>query len=85
MAQGGARISVIDANGRVPGLLGWRRLVPTGVATRPSPLSERMPRAGGAESHDRIYVVVEPGADEGHVLAWKQGLPPAFDQLRSAF
>ncbi len=33
---------------------------------------------GGAESHDRVYVVVEPGADEGHVLAWKQGLPPAF-------
>ncbi|WP_175873735.1 SMI1/KNR4 family protein [Burkholderia sp. BCC0397] len=34
---------------------------------------------GGFEYCDRIYVVTEPGAkDHGHVLAWKQGLPPAW-------
>lgn len=33
---------------------------------------------GGFEEADRIYVVVEPGADQGHVLAWKQGLPEAW-------
>jgi hypothetical protein len=33
---------------------------------------------GGFEESDRIYVVVEPGADYGHVLAWKQGLPQAW-------
>ncbi|MDM0012697.1 SMI1/KNR4 family protein [Variovorax sp. J22P168] len=30
---------------------------------------------GGCDDADRIYVVVEPGPDDGHVLAWKQGLP----------
>jgi len=30
---------------------------------------------GGFEDCDRIYAVVEPGPDYGHVLAWKQGLP----------
>lgn len=30
---------------------------------------------GGFEDSDRIYAVVEPGPDYGHVLAWKQGLP----------
>ncbi|WP_077000404.1 SMI1/KNR4 family protein [Variovorax sp. KK3] len=33
---------------------------------------------GGFEYSDRIYTVVEPGADHGHVLAWKQGLPDAW-------
>ena len=33
---------------------------------------------GGFESMDRIYAVVEPGAGHGQVLAWKQGLPPAW-------
>ena len=34
---------------------------------------------GGFEYCDRVYVVTEPGAkDYGHVLAWKQGLPPAW-------
>lgn len=33
---------------------------------------------GGFESTDRIYAVVEPGADYGHILAWKQGLPEAW-------
>jgi hypothetical protein len=33
---------------------------------------------GGFESGDRIYAVVEPGADYGHILAWKQGLPEAW-------
>ncbi|MGS0897113.1 SMI1/KNR4 family protein [Burkholderia stagnalis] len=34
---------------------------------------------GGFEYCDRIYVVTEPDAsDYGHVLAWKQGLPPAW-------
>jgi len=33
---------------------------------------------GGFESHDRVYAVVEDGADHGHLLAWKQGLPPAW-------
>ncbi|AZQ53026.1 SMI1/KNR4 family protein [Burkholderia cenocepacia] len=34
---------------------------------------------GGFEYCDRICVVTEPGApDYGHVLAWKQGLPPAW-------
>ncbi|CAB3772315.1 hypothetical protein GQ57_33305 [Burkholderia sp. MSh2] len=34
---------------------------------------------GGFEYCDRIYIVTEPGArDCGHVLAWKQGLPPAW-------
>jgi hypothetical protein len=33
---------------------------------------------GGFEYIDRIYAVVEPGADYGHVLAWKQGLPEAW-------
>ncbi|MBT2302915.1 SMI1/KNR4 family protein [Variovorax paradoxus] len=33
---------------------------------------------GGFEHSDRIYAVVEPGADYGHVLAWKQGLPEAW-------
>lgn len=34
---------------------------------------------GGCEYCDRIYVVTEPDArDHGHVLAWKQGLPPAW-------
>ena len=30
---------------------------------------------GGFEDCDRVYAVVEPGPDYGHVLAWKQGLP----------
>jgi hypothetical protein len=33
---------------------------------------------GGFEYCDRIYAVVQPGDDYGHVLAWKQGLPPAW-------
>lgn len=33
---------------------------------------------GGFEHSDRIYAVVEPGADYGHILAWKQGLPEAW-------
>lgn len=33
---------------------------------------------GGFEYLDRIYVVVEAGAEHGHVVAWKQGLPPAW-------
>ncbi len=33
---------------------------------------------GGFEHCDRIYAVVEPGADHGHILAWKQGLPEAW-------
>jgi len=33
---------------------------------------------GGFEYCDRVYAVVESGADYGHVLAWKQGLPEAW-------
>lgn len=33
---------------------------------------------GGFDHSDRIYAVVEPGADYGHILAWKQGLPEAW-------
>lgn len=33
---------------------------------------------GGFEYTDRLYAVVEPGADYGHILAWKHGLPPAW-------
>ncbi len=33
---------------------------------------------GGFEYLERIYVVVEPGEAHGHVVAWKQGLPPAW-------
>ncbi|WP_431273736.1 SMI1/KNR4 family protein [Variovorax ureilyticus] len=33
---------------------------------------------GGFEYCDRVYAVVESGADYGHVLAWKQGLPQAW-------
>ncbi|WP_260430488.1 SMI1/KNR4 family protein [Burkholderia cepacia] len=34
---------------------------------------------GGFEYCDRIYIVTDPDAkDRGHVLAWKQGLPPAW-------
>jgi hypothetical protein len=38
---------------------------------------------GGFEYCDRIYVVVEPGKDQGHVLAWKQGLPGWDHQLQA--
>ncbi|SCX39132.1 SMI1/KNR4 family protein [Variovorax sp. EL159] len=33
---------------------------------------------GGFEYTDRIYAVVEPGAEHGHIVAWKKGLPPAW-------
>ncbi|MFM9921694.1 SMI1/KNR4 family protein [Variovorax sp. H27-G14] len=33
---------------------------------------------GGFEYTDRIYAVVEPGAEQGQVVAWKKGLPPAW-------
>jgi hypothetical protein len=33
---------------------------------------------GGFEYSDRIYAVVERGADYGHILAWKQGLPETW-------
>lgn len=33
---------------------------------------------GGFEDSDRIYAVSEPGAQFGHILAWKQGLPEAW-------
>lgn len=33
---------------------------------------------GGFEYRDRIYAVVEPGAAHGQIVAWKQGLPPAW-------
>ncbi|AMM25584.1 hypothetical protein [Variovorax sp. PAMC 28711] len=33
---------------------------------------------GGFEYLDRIYVVVETGEAHGQVVAWKQGLPPAW-------
>lgn len=33
---------------------------------------------GGFEYLDRVYVVVEAGAEHGQVVAWKQGLPPAW-------
>lgn len=33
---------------------------------------------GGFEYLDRIYTVVEPGEAYGRVIAWKQGLPPAW-------
>jgi hypothetical protein len=33
---------------------------------------------GGFEYLDRVYAVVEPGDEHGHIIAWKQGLPPAW-------
>ena len=33
---------------------------------------------GGFEYLDRIYAVVEPGDAHGQIIAWKQGLPPAW-------
>jgi len=33
---------------------------------------------GGFEYTDRMYAVVEPGAEHGQVVAWKKGLPPAW-------
>ena len=33
---------------------------------------------GGFEHTDRIYAVCEPGPTHGQILAWKQGLPPAW-------
>ncbi len=33
---------------------------------------------GGFEYTDRVYAVVEPGAEQGQVVAWKKGLPPAW-------
>jgi hypothetical protein len=33
---------------------------------------------GGFEYTDRIYAIVEPGAEYGHIVAWKKGLPPAW-------
>jgi hypothetical protein len=33
---------------------------------------------GGFEYCDRIYCVVAPGSEYGHIEAWKQGLPPAW-------
>lgn len=33
---------------------------------------------GGFEYCDRIYATVEPGASHGRILAWKQGMPPAW-------
>lgn len=33
---------------------------------------------GGFEYCDRIYAVVTPGANYGKIVAWKQGLPPAW-------
>ncbi|MET3496264.1 SMI1/KNR4 family protein [Variovorax boronicumulans] len=33
---------------------------------------------GGFEYLDRIYAVVEPGPAHGQIIAWKQGLPPAW-------
>jgi len=33
---------------------------------------------GGFEYCDRIYVDVTTGSRNGHILAWKQGLPPAW-------
>ncbi len=33
---------------------------------------------GGFEYTDRIYAVVEPGAEHGQIVAWKKGLPPAW-------
>lgn len=33
---------------------------------------------GGFEHHDRVYAVVEPGAEHGHIIAWKRGIPPSW-------
>lgn len=33
---------------------------------------------GGFEYLDRVYAVVEPGPEHGHITAWKHGLPPAW-------
>ena len=33
---------------------------------------------GGFEDTDRIHAVTEPGAQFGHILAWKRGLPQAW-------
>ncbi|WP_269759259.1 hypothetical protein [Variovorax sp. E3] len=33
---------------------------------------------GGFEYTDRVYAVVEPGAEHGQIVAWKKGLPPAW-------
>jgi hypothetical protein len=33
---------------------------------------------GGFEYRDRVYAVVDPGASHGQIVAWKQGLPPAW-------
>lgn len=33
---------------------------------------------GGFEYCDRVYAVVERGREQGHILAWKRGLPPAW-------
>jgi hypothetical protein len=33
---------------------------------------------GGFEYCDRVYVVTRPGPEHGAVVAWKQGLPPAW-------
>lgn len=35
---------------------------------------------GGFEDTDRLYAVTEPGAQFGHVLAWKQAMPQAWPQ-----
>lgn len=40
---------------------------------------------GGFEYCDRLYVVTTPGApDCGHVLAWKQGMPPGWHGMMHA-
>ena len=39
---------------------------------------------GGFEDSDRLYAVVEPGPQYGHILAWKEGLPMAWSHAMHA-
>ncbi|MBT2323066.1 SMI1/KNR4 family protein [Variovorax paradoxus] len=65
-------------------LQGWieheRQVAAEAAATSDEPWDGKLTTLpfGGFEYSDRIYAVVEPGADYGHILAWKQGLPDAW-------
>jgi len=65
-------------------LPGWiaheRQATATGTDTQGQSWSAKLAALpfGGFEDSDRLSIVTEPGAQFGHVLAWKQGLPEAW-------
>jgi hypothetical protein len=67
----------------LPGWIAYERESGAGTDTEGKTEAQKLSALpfGGFDDTDRIYAVTEPGAQFGHILAWKQGLPEAWPHV----